>query len=160
MSFRKGRLQELALPAGLIRLMIEIAESKGRQQLYEKQAPRLLRALRAAALNQSVESSNRVDGVAIAPQRLLPLVARHANAQNQSESEVRGYAQALKLISTDAPHLRVTPDFLRRLHEMILEGAADAGHWRVEENEIIEFRLNELPGIHFGLFPSHRPRRP
>jgi hypothetical protein len=72
MSFRKGRLLELALPARLIRLMIEIAESNGRQQLYEKQAPRLLRALRAAALTQSVESSNRVDGVTIAPQRLLP----------------------------------------------------------------------------------------
>ncbi len=153
MSFRNRRLQELALPAGLIRLMIEIAESKGRQELYEKQAPRLLRALRAAALNQSVESSNRIDGVTIAPQRLLPLVARRANARNQSENEVRGYSQALKWISTDAPNVRVTPDFLRRLHEMILEGAADAGHWRVEENDIIEFRLKELPGIYFRPVP-------
>jgi Fic family protein len=53
------------------------------------------------------------------------------------------------LISTDAPNLRVTADFLRRLHEMILEGAADAGEWRAEENDIIEFSLDKLRVAHF-----------
>ncbi len=153
MTFRERRLQELALPPGLIRLMVEIAESKGRQQFYEKQAGRLLRALGAAALHQSVECSTRMDGVTIASARLFPLIAMNVSAHSQSENEVRGYAQALKLISADAPNLRVTPDFLRRLHKIILAGTADAGQWKVEENDIIEFRPTERAGIPFRLVP-------
>jgi hypothetical protein len=62
MTFRSARLQGLRLPADTVRLMIEIAESKGHQQFYEKQKPQLLRALRAAAFVRSVESSNRIAG--------------------------------------------------------------------------------------------------
>lgn len=152
-TFRERRLQEVVLPPGLIRLMLEIAESKGRQQLYEKQAPRLLRALRAAALHQSVECSTRMDGVTIPPERLFPLIAKNVRAQSQRESEVRSYAEALKLISAEARSLQVTPDFLSRLHCIILEGAADAGQWKVEENDIIEFHPNELPVIPFRPVP-------
>ncbi len=147
------RLQELVLPPRVIRLMLEIAESKGRQQLYEKQAPRLLRALRAAALHQSVECSTRMDGVSIPQERLLPLIARNVKVQSQAETEVRGYAVALKLISAEATSLLVTADFLRRLHWIILEGAADAGQWKVEENDIIEFHPNELPEMVFRPVP-------
>jgi len=153
MTFRNRRLQELALPPGLIRLMLEIAESKGRQQLYEKQAGRLLRALGAAALHQSIECSTRMDGVTIELTRLLPLITKNVRPQSQSENEIRGYAQTLKLISTDAPNLRVTPEFLGRLHGIILEGTADAEQWREEESDIIEFRPNELSGIPFRLVP-------
>ncbi len=153
MTFRDRRLEELVLPPGLIHLMLEIAESKGRQQLYEKQAGRLLRALGAAALHQSVECSTRMDGVTIPPERLLPLIARNVRVQSQRESEVRGYAQALKLISAEAPSLQVTPDFLSRLHCIIRQGAADAGQWKVEENDIIEFHPNEVPAISFRPVP-------
>jgi Fic family protein len=153
MTFRGRRLPELALPPGLIRLMLEIAESKGRQQLYEKQAGRLLRALGAAALHQSVECSTRMDGVTVPPVRLFPLIATNVSAQSQSENEVRGYAQALKLISADAPNLRVTPDSLRGLHRIILEGTADAGQWKTEENDIVEFRPDALAGIPFRPVP-------
>ena len=153
MTFRGGRLEELVLPARLIRLMIEIAESKGHQQLFERQASRLLRALRTAAFHQSVECSNRLDGVTVAPERLLPIVLGHANAENQAENEIRGYAQALRLISADAPHFRLTADFLLTLHSVILEGAAEAGRWRVEETQIIEFAGNEPRGTEFRSVP-------
>ncbi len=153
MTFRDSRLQQLALPPGLIRFMLEIAESKGRQQLYEKQASKLLRALRVAALHQSVESSSRLDGVTIPPERLIPLIAGSVHARSQSEREARGYAQALKLISADAPNLRVTPELLCRLQRLILEGAPYAGQWKVEESAIIEFLPDELPGMPFRPVP-------
>ena len=53
-SFRGGRLGKLALPTGTVWLLTEIAEAKGRQELYARQAPQLLKALREAALVQSV----------------------------------------------------------------------------------------------------------
>src|ERR1700676_1445584 len=136
MTFRKGRLRELALPANTVRLMLEIAESKGRQQIYARQAPQLLRALRAAAFVRGVECATRIDGVTVAPDRLLSLIWGHIQPRNQSENEIRGYAQALALIAASASEFQVTPDFLRRLHGTILEGSGEAGQWRTQENRV------------------------
>ena len=149
MSFRGNRLKEIALPTGSVWLISDIAEAKGRQQLYTKQAPQLLKALREMALIQSVESSNRIEGVTVAPERLVPLVVGNAKPRDRSEEEIRGYRRALSLIHTDSQKLEVTPDFLRRLHQTTHEGAADAGQWKQKENEIIEFRENAPPTIRF-----------
>ena len=40
-----------------------IAEAKGQEVLYQKQVPQALETLRQAALIQSTESSNRIEGV-------------------------------------------------------------------------------------------------
>lgn len=149
MSFRSGRLRELSLPTGTVWLISDIAEAKGRQQLYAKQSPQLLKALREMALIQSVESSNRIEGVTVAPERLLPLVVGNAKPRDRSEEDIRGYRWALSLIHADSQKLEVTPDFLRRLHETTHEGASDAGQWKQKENEIIEFRENAPPTIRF-----------
>lgn len=42
-------------------------EAKGRQELYEKQSPDVLRALRELAIVESTESSNRIEGVEVEP---------------------------------------------------------------------------------------------
>lgn len=149
MSFRGNRLKEIALPTGSVWLISDIAEAKGRQQLYTKQAPQLLKALREMALIQSVESSNRIEGVTVAADRLIPLVVGNAKPRDRSEEEIRGYRRALHLIHTDANKLDFSPEFLRQLHRTTQEGAADAGEWKKKENEIIEFRENAPPTIRF-----------
>lgn len=50
MSFRGTRLAEIRLPLGTVWLLESLAESKGRQALYEKQSPQILKALRELAL--------------------------------------------------------------------------------------------------------------
>jgi len=149
MSFRGSRLKEITLPTATVWLISDVAEAKGRQQLYTKQAPQLLKALREMALIQSVESSNRIEGVTVAPERLVPLVVGNAKPRDRSEEEIRGYRRALSLIHADPLKLEVTPDFLRQLHQTTHEGAADAGQWKQKENEIIEFRENAPPTIRF-----------
>jgi len=114
-SFRGGRLSGLSLPLGTVWLLTDVAEARGRQDLYTRQAPQLLRALRDTALVQSVESSNRIEGVTVAPDRLVPLVLGHARPRDRSEEEIRGYRRALDLIHTSSADLEITPDLLRRL---------------------------------------------
>ncbi|MGC1685048.1 MAG: hypothetical protein WA734_05465, partial [Candidatus Acidiferrales bacterium] len=121
MSFRGNRLKEIALPTGSVWLISDIAEAKGRQQLYTKQAPQLLKALREMALIQSVESSNRIEGVTVAADRLIPLVVGNAKPRDRSEEEIRGYRRALHLIHTDANKLEFSPEFLRQLHRTTQE---------------------------------------
>ena len=153
MSFRDGRLARLALPQGAVWLLTDIAEAKGRQELYSKQAPQLLRALREMALVQSVESSNRIEGVTVAANRLRPLVIGNARPQDRPEEEIRGYRQALSLIHTNARDLAVTPEVLRRLHRTAQEGAGDAGQWKQTQNEIVELREGRPPVVRFVPVP-------
>ncbi len=71
MSFRGDRLSSLALPTGVVWFIDEIAEAKGRQALYTRQAPQVLKALRDMALVQSAESSTLAE-----LERACPAVSR------------------------------------------------------------------------------------
>jgi hypothetical protein len=109
LSFRADRLARLTLPVSSVWLMTDIAEAKGRQSLASRLSPQLLGALRETAMVESVESSNRIEGVTVAPARLEPLVLGAAHPRDRSEEEVRGYRLALELIHGQAKELSITP---------------------------------------------------
>lgn len=152
MSFRGSRLSEIQLPQGTVWLLESLAESKGRQQLYELQSPQILEALREMALIESTESSNRIEGVTVERDRLQPLVLGTVRPRDRSEEEVVGYRRALSWIHTDYENIVVEPATLLRLHALAQGGTSgDAGEWKRSQNEIIEVlstgerRLRFLP---------------
>jgi Fic family protein len=148
MTLRQG-LRDVKLPLGTVWMMEEIAQAKGKQELYTQQAPQLLKALREMAMVQSVESSNCIEGVTVAPERLRPLVLGNARPKDRSEQELQGYRDALELIHTGAADLPVNPETLKRLHHIIQEGSGDAGQWKAVDNDIIELRPGEAPRVRF-----------
>jgi Fic family protein len=152
-SFRGGRLAHLTLPLSTVWLMTDVAEARGRQDLYTRQAPELLKPLRETALVQSVESSNRIEGVTVAPDRLVPLVLGDAKPRDRSEEEIQGYRRALDLIHAPAADLEITPDLFRRLHALIQEGSGDAGEWKKVPNDIVELREGRPPVVRFRPVP-------
>ena len=77
------------------RLLNDLAKAKGEQELYTHQSAQVLKALREMALVQCVESSNRIEGVTVAPDRLRPLVLGHARPKDRPEQEIIGYRRAL-----------------------------------------------------------------
>jgi Fic family protein len=149
MTFRNHRLRDFAVPMSTTWLLNDLAEAKGKQELYTRQSPQLLKALREMALVQSVESSNRIEGVTVAPDRLRPLVLGHARPKDRSEQEIAGYRTALNLIHAEAGELQITPDLVRRLHRLCQEGSGDAGQFKKVDNEIIELRPGAAPIIRF-----------
>lgn len=76
-SFRNHRLRDFLVPMNTNRLLNDLAEAKGKQELYTRQSSQVLKALCEMALVQSVESSNRIEGITVAPERLRPLVLGH-----------------------------------------------------------------------------------
>jgi hypothetical protein len=98
MTFRNHRLRDFAVPMSTNWLLNDLAEAKGKQELYTRQSPQVLKALREMALVQSVESSNRIEGVTVAPERLRPLVLGHALPKDRSEQEIAGCHNALNLV--------------------------------------------------------------
>jgi hypothetical protein len=135
MSFRSGRLDAMPIAPAAVWLIGDIMEAKGRQDLYARQAPDVLKALRDLAMVQSVESSNRIEGVTVAPARLRPLVLGKAKPQDRSEEEVRGYREALDWIHRESSRVPITPATIRRLHALCQAGAADAGAWKRVNND-------------------------
>jgi len=114
-------------------------EARGKQDLWIRQKPEVLEVLREQAIIQSAESSNRIEGVTVAANRLRPLVIGRARPRDRSEEELAGYRAALDWIYSRKKQVAITPDLIRRLHALAQGGSSgDAGQWKKRNNEIIE----------------------
>lgn len=136
MSFRKSE-KKLQLPLGAIWLMNSTSEYKGKQELYTKQSPQILKTLVEMALIESAESSNRIEGVTVARERLKPLVIGHSKPKDRSEEEVAGYRKALDLIHSKYDSLEISPQTIKELHRLSHAETGDAGQWKRKDNDII-----------------------
>ena len=98
---------------------------------------------------QSVESSNRIEGVTVDPRRLRPLVVEDARPKDRSEEEIQGYRRALDLVHGPHPPAALGPELLLRLHGLTLAGSGDAGAWKSADNEIVELTPGAPPRVRF-----------
>jgi len=149
MTFRRNRLREFTLPISTAWLMSDIAEAKGKQELYTRQSPQLLKALREMALVQSAESSNRIEGVTVAPDRLRPLVLGTTKPRDRAEQEIQGYRLALNEIHNRHQRLAISADTIKRLHALSQSASGDAGQFKRLDNEIIQLVPGAAPVIRF-----------
>lgn len=133
-SFKRDNVN---LPLSTVWLMNSIAEYKGKQELYAKQSPQILKSLVEMALIESAESSNRIEGVTVEKNRLKPLVIGHSKPRDRSEEEIAGYRKALNLIHTKHKSLRITSETIKELHRLCRGEAWDAGKWKEKDNDII-----------------------
>lgn len=133
-SFKRENVE---LPLSAVWLTNSIAEYKGKQELYAKQPPQVLKTLLETALIESAESSNRIEGVTVDHARLKPLIIGHSKPRDRSEEEVAGYRKALDLIHTKYKSLKVTPETVKELHRLCRGEAWDAGKWKEKDNDII-----------------------
>src|ERR1035437_8993448 len=138
-----SRLAKLTIPMGTGWLLGACMEARGKQDLWIRQKPQVLEVLREQAIIQSAESSNRIEGVTVAANRLRPLVIGRARPRDRSEEEVAGYRTALDWIFSRKNRVAITPDVIRRLRALSQGGSSgDAGEWKKRDNEIVEI----LPG--------------
>lgn len=148
-SFTKTFIEKLSVPTAMAWMLGEIAEAKGRQETSARQSPHALDALRDMALIQSVESSNRIEGVTVAQERLRPLVLGDAKPRDRSEMEIHGYRQVLNEIHTRAGKMIVNPELILRFHKTIQAGSGDAGQWKKIDNEIVQLQPQGPPIVRF-----------
>jgi len=96
-----------------------LGEYQGKQQLYAAQSPEALKGLCQIAVVESTESSNRLEGVVVAPSRLKSLVIRNATPKSRSEQEIAGYRDALALIHESAAHMPFSEGVVLQLHTLL-----------------------------------------
>jgi Fic family protein len=118
--------------------------------MWMKQRPEVFEALREQAIIQSAESSNRIEGVTIAPARLRPVVLGKTRPLDRPEEELAGYRRALNWIFSRKRRILLSPDVIRKLHVLAQGGASgDAGQYKSRNNEIIEILPNGERRVRF-----------
>lgn len=117
----------------------KIGEYKGKQDLFTQQTPEALNVLKRAAIVESSECSNRLEGITAPHKRIEALVLQDTTPQNRSEQEIAGYRDALNLIHESATYMDCSVNVCLQLHTMLYRYLPDdGGHWKMNDNEIVE----------------------
>jgi Fic family protein len=150
LSLDPKKLTELSIPVGMGWLLGSCMEARGKQDLWLRQKPEVLGVLREQSIIQSVESSNRIEGVTIPADRLRPVVLGKVKPRDRSEEELAGYRQALDWIFSRKRKVSVIPAVIQRLHALAQGGfSGDAGEWKKRNNDTIEILPNGERRIRF-----------
>jgi Fic family protein len=151
-SFEHGYLLDAPITHSLAKSLGVLGEYRGRQQLYFEQSPEILESLRQAAMVQSAESSNRIEGITVQANRLAPIVMGGAKPKDRSEQEVAGYRDVLAEIHTNHNRLKLTPGLIKDWHRDFYGYTAEkGGQWKTKDNAIIEMKEFGRTAVRFKL---------
>lgn len=139
-SFGREFIAGQPISQNLLQTIRLLGEYRGKQALFVGQSPQALETLRQVAVIQSIESSNRIEGVTAAPDRLRELVAEKTTPQDRSEQEIAGYREVLKLIHERHQGIEVKPSVVLQLHRDLYQFLpyGMGGRWKSSDNLITE----------------------
>jgi Fic family protein len=125
-------LQQLAsirnIPTSVAWSVADLAERRGKQELFTQQSPQRLRALREQALIESTVSSNRIEGVTIEQSRVKPVILGKSLLRDKDE----------ELIHEQHDRLSISEKTIKQLHVMSRAKIGDAGKYKTKDSDIIE----------------------
>lgn len=132
-------LDELTFSTRQATVLKTLGEFRGKQELYTRQTPQILESLKMAAMIESVESSNRLEGITAEHDRIKALVLKPTTPANRSEEEIAGYRDALEQIHGQPEHLPVDTNTVLQFHAMINRYTTEmGGRWKRVDNVILE----------------------
>jgi Fic family protein len=138
-SFEHDYFVHQPISQNLLMAVRSLGEFRGRQVLYRDQFPEVLETLKRVAMIQSTESSNRIEGITVAPDRLEAIMAKKSRPKDRSEQEVAGYRDVLAEIHANAAKHKLSPTLILQWHkQMYRYTTEEAGVWKKEDNAIIE----------------------
>jgi len=137
-----------------------IGEYRGKQQYFSQQAPQILDTLRQVAIVESIECSNRLEGITAPRGRIEALALRSAAATDRSEQEIAGYRDALALIHESAAYMDFSTNVVLQLHATIHRHMPiDGGRWKLGDNVIAQRGPDgEVERIRFRPVPALQTR--
>ena len=130
-SFAPGFIERQPITQNLLRTVRLLGEFKGKETLFTEQMPQALETLRQAAIIQSTESSNRIEGITAPLKRIRALVAQKTTPRNRSEQEIAGYRDVLNTIHANHAHMPLTTGVVLQLHRVPVSLPRGSG-WAVE----------------------------
>ncbi len=127
-----------SIPAAASWYLADVGEARGKQELFTRQMPQRLKALREHAIIESAVSSNRIEGVHVEQLRVKSIILGKGHLRDRDEEEVRGYRDALKLIHEQGTKISVSEHTIKQLHSLARGKIWDAGAYKEKNGDIIE----------------------
>lgn len=141
---------------GLVRTVREIGELRGREELYRNQSPQVLETLRQAAVIQSTESSNRIEGVTAPLKRIRDLVAERTTPRDRDEQEIAGYRDVLGTIHANHDAMQPSSNLVLQLHRDLFKYTpSPGGAWKNTPNTILERKPGGAERVRFEPVAPH-----
>jgi Fic family protein len=138
-SLNQKYLNKLTYSSENLSILRTLGEYRGKQALYFKQSPEILKGLQQVAIIESSESSNRLEGITAPHERIADLVTKNTDPKDRSEQEIAGYRDALQLIHQSAGHMPFSINVILQLHALIYRyHPHPGGEWKKSDNEITE----------------------
>ena len=138
MTLRQLAAEPPVIPTRTSWYLADLAEARGKQELFIRQSPQKLKVLREHALIESAVSSNRIEGVEVDKSRIGTLIFGKPTLRDRDEEEVRGYRDALKRIHESGPTLPISEATIKRLHKLCRSDIWDAGQYKQKDVDIIQ----------------------
>ena len=139
-TFDYEQLANTKWDSEILSLVAKIHEYKGKQDLYIRQKPAELDRLTEIAKIQSVESSNKIEGIITTAARIKQLVQEKTTPKNRDEKEIAGYRDVLNTIHESYEYIPVRPNYILQLHRDMLTkaGLTFSGQFKNVSNYIQE----------------------
>jgi len=149
-SFQNKFLETAPITQNILRSVRLLGEYKGKQELFTKQIPQALETLKQAAIIQSIESSNRIEGVTAPPKRIKEIAAEKTTPQNRSEQEIAGYRDVLQTIHASFADIPLNNNIILQFHRDLFKySETEGGKWKTVDNDIREKRADGTEFIRF-----------
>src|SRR5436189_3090356 len=123
-SFAPGFIERQPITQNLLRTVRLLGEFKGKETLFKEQIPQDLETLRQAAIIQSTESSNRIEGITAPLERIKALVLHKTTPRDRSEQEIAGYRDVLNTVHGSAAHIPLTTGVVLQFHRDLFQFTA------------------------------------
>lgn len=138
MTFRLLTAKLDVIPTSVGWYLADLGEARGKQELFTRQSPQRLKALREHALIESVVSSNRIEGVEVDQKRVATIIFGKPLLRDRNEEEIRGYREALNRIHEEGSSPTLTEETILSLHALSRGDIWDAGKYKEKDGDIIE----------------------
>jgi Fic family protein len=156
-SLAAGFIEGQPMTQNLLRTIRLLGEFVGKEAMFKQQSPQVLETLRQAAIIQSTESSNRIEGVTAPRERIEQLVANKTRPRDRSEQEIAGYRDVLNTIHSNHAHMPFSVGLVLQLHRDLFKFTAEqqGRQWKATANEIAEFRADGSKFVRFAPVAPH-----
>ena len=143
-AFDYSKLADRTWDNEIVSYLSKIHEYKGKQELFLRRKPVELKRLIEIAKIQSVEASNRIEGIVTTNSRLKRLMADKTTPQNRDEEEILGYRNVLNLVHENYDAIPVRSNYILQLHRELLKytNYSYGGRFKTVPNEIDMFLEN------------------
>ena len=144
----------------IINLLTQIHEHKGKQELFIQQKPAVLDTLVEIAKIQSIEDSNKIEGIVTTSVRIKELMQEKTTPHNRDEEEILGYRDVLQTIHESYEYIPISSTYILQLHRDLYKYSEKGigGRYKNTQNSIVEKdELGNMMEIFKPLSPYETP---